>query len=218
MHAMKKMTIILIFMSFFTASCNQSSGSSSGNNSIKVTDNIYGDHNDQDPIPNEALTFDARIDFVNLTSSQQDKMEEAIEIIKMVVATEEFRSKVLNHTYNGKKTFVDNGGYSNAQIYQIILDGAERLQPTKNNTMDAEVGLYYAATNVVGYTYASSSRIWVNTKYFNVYTAAGVAHNLFHEWMHKLGFIHDSTWSSSRDYSVPYALGNLVGEIGKEFL
>lgn len=215
MHAMKKITILLILMSLI-ASCNQSSGS--GNKSIKVTDSIFGDHTDQDPIPNEALTFDARIDLVNLTTLQQEKMEEAIEIIKMVVATEVFRSKVLNHTYNGKKTFVDNGGYTNAQIYQIILDGAERLQPAKNNTMDAEVELYYAATNVVGYTYASSNRIWVNTKYFNVYTAAGVAHNLFHEWMHKLGFIHDSTWSSSRDYSVPYALGNLIGEIGKEFL
>lgn len=217
MHAMKKITIILIFMSFLTASCNQSAGKS-GNKSVNVTDSINGDHNDQDPIPNEALTFDARIDLINFTSTQQEKMEEAIEIIKMVVGTEEFRNKVLNHTYNGKKTFVDNGGYSNAQIYQIILDGAERLRPAKNNTMEAEVELYYAATNVVGYTYASSNRIWVNTKYFNVYTAAGVAHNLFHEWMHKLGFIHESSWSSSRDYSVPYALGYLVGEIGKEFL
>lgn len=218
MQAMKKMTIILIIMSLLIASCNQSGSKNSDNTSVKVTDNIYGDHSDQDPIPNEALTFDARIHFVNFTSEQQEKMEEAIEIIKMVVATEEFRSKVLNHTYNGKKTFVDNGGYSNAQIYQIILDGAERLLPAKNNTMEAEVELYYASTNVVGYTYASSNRIWVNTKYFNIYTAAGVAHNLFHEWMHKLGFIHDSSWSSSRDYSVPYALGNLVGEIGKEFL
>jgi hypothetical protein len=84
--------------------------------------------------------------------------------------------------------------------------------------MDTEVELYYAATNVVGYTYATSYRIWVNTKYFNSYSEAGVAHNLFHEWMHKLGFNHASTWSESRDYSVPYALGHLVGEIGRDFL
>jgi hypothetical protein len=84
--------------------------------------------------------------------------------------------------------------------------------------MDAEVELYYANTNVVGYTYSNSRRIWVNTKYFNSYTAAGVAHNLFHEWMHKLGYAHDSNWTINRDFSVPYALGNLVGEIGKKFL
>lgn len=211
------MTLLLLLLAFLSTSCNQSSGGSGGA-STGVTEFVYGGHTDQDLIPNEALTFDANLQFVNMTPLQREKMEEAIEIIKLVVATEEFRTKVLNHSYNGKNTFVDNGGYSNAQIYQIILDGAEQLQPSKNNTMDAEVELYFADTNIVGYTYPSSRRIWVNTKYFDNYTAAGVAHNLFHEWMHKLGFNHAATWSQSRDYSVPYALGNLVGEIGRDFL
>ena len=171
-----------------------------------------------DSLPPEAYSFDTNVTLVNLTATQTTKMKKALEIIKLVVATDEFRSKILNHTYSGKKTFVDNKGLTNAQIYQKILDGAESLQPTKDNELDCEVEMYTASTNVVGYTYASSKRIWVNTKYFNQYTAAGVAHNLFHEWMHKLGFTHASTWSTSRDYSVPYAIGDLVGEIGKEFL
>ena len=125
---------------------------------------------------------------------------------------------VLNHTYNGNKTYVDNGGYTNAQIYQKILDGSETLQKIVDNEMDMEVELYYAATSTVGYTYANSKRIWVNKKFFDGYTPAGVAHNLFHEWLHKLGFTHASTWSTSRDYSVPYAIGDIVGEIGKDFL
>jgi hypothetical protein len=107
---------------------------------------------------------------------------------------------------------------SNAQIYQVILEAAERLQPAKNNLIDAEVELYFAANSTVGYTYSSTRRIWVKTKFFNNYTAAGVAHNLFHEWMHKLGFNHATTWSSSRDHSVHCALGYLVGELGKDFL
>lgn len=205
---MKFISAIVLTM-FLSVSCNQSDGgeSSAENINWNLTDS-------------EALreTFDANIRFVNFTSSQQEKMEQAIEIIKLVVATDEFRDRVLNHTYNGQKTFVDNAGYTNAQIYQLILEGAERLQPARNNTMDAEVELYYASTNVVGYTYANSKRIWVNTKYFNAYTAAGVAHNLFHEWMHKLGFIHDSSWSPAREYSVPYAIGYIVGEIGENFL
>ncbi len=171
-----------------------------------------------DSLPPEAYSFDTNVTLVNLTASQTTKMKKALEIIKLVVATDEFRSKILDHTYSGKKTFVDNKGLTNAQIYQKILDGAESLQPTKDNELDCEVEMYTAATNVVGYTYASSKRIWVNTKYFNQYTAAGVAHNLFHEWMHKLGFTHASTWSTSRDYSVPYAIGDLVGELGKDFL
>lgn len=166
-------------------------------------------------LPTEAFTFDTDIDFINTTSTQQEKFDNAIEMIKAVVATEEFRDRVLNHTYNGKKTFVDNGGFTNAQIYQKILDGAEKLQPAKNNTMNMEVELYYAATSTVGYTYANSKRIWVNTKYFNTNAVSGVASNLFHEWLHKLGFTHASSYSTSRDYSVPYAIGRIIGSIGK---
>ncbi|MFP5384702.1 MAG: hypothetical protein ACLGHN_01395 [Bacteriovoracia bacterium] len=168
-------------------------------------------------LPNEAYTFDTNILFVNTTATQQEKLEQALEIIKKVVATEEFRSQILNHTYGGQKTFVDNGGYTNAQIYQKILDGAETLQPLKDNEMDMEVELYYALTSTVGYTYANSKRVWVNTKYFNTNPVTSVAANLMHEWLHKLGFKHAVSYSTSRDYSVPYAIGRMVGNIGKQF-
>lgn len=177
-----------------------------------------GADSDTGPLPPLAYTLGANIDFFDFTLTEEEKMNRAIEIIKLVVATEEFRSRVLNHTYNGKKTFVDNGGYSNAEIYQMILDGAEELKPVKNNAIDAQIELYYENNNTVGYTYQSSKRIWVNRKFFNSYSAAGVAHNLFHEWMHKLGFKHSSSWTPSREYSVPYSLGYLVGEIGQDFL
>jgi hypothetical protein len=169
-------------------------------------------------VPTAALTFGANVYFVNFTAAQEDKYNKAIEIVKKVVASEEFRSKVLNHTYNGSKTYVDNNGKTNAQIYQMILDGAEKLQPSKNNAMDVEVELYYAATTTVGYTYANSKRIWVNTKYFNTYTPASVAGNLFHEWLHKVGFGHASTYSVSRDYSVPYAIGRMISSMGNQYL
>lgn len=168
-------------------------------------------------LPNAAYTFDTDITWINTSATQQAKFDDAVEIIKKVVATEEFRSQVLNHTYNGSKTYVDNGGFSNAQIYQKILDAAEKLQPTKNNTMNMEVELYYAATSTVGYTYANSKRIWVNTKYFNTNSVTSVSSNLFHEWLHKLGFGHASSYSTSRDYSVPYAIGRIIGSIGKQF-
>ena len=168
-------------------------------------------------LPNEAFTFDTNITFINVDTNDREKFEKAIEIIKKVVATEEFRSQVLNHKYNGSKTYVDNDGYSNAQIYQKILDGAESLQNSKDNEMDMEVELYYASTSTVGYTYANSKRIWVNTKYFDTNPVTSVAANLFHEWLHKLGFKHAVSYSTSRDYSVPYAIGRMIGNIGKNF-
>jgi hypothetical protein len=170
-------------------------------------------------LPNEAYTFDSNLIFIDTTSSQQGKFDSAVELIKKVVGTEEFRSAVLNHSYNGVKTFVDNGGLSNAQIYERILEAAERLFPLKNNAMDMEVQLYTnLSTNVVGYTNTGTKRIYVNTKYFNVYAANSVAANLFHEWLHKVGFGHAYTYSPSRDYSVPYAIGRMIGKMGLKYL
>lgn len=165
-------------------------------------------------LPTAAYTFGTNIQFINTTSTQQAKFDKAVEMIKKVVATEEFRSRILNFTYNGTKAFVDNGGYTNAQIYQKILEASETLYPTKNNTMDMEVELYYAATSTVGYTYANITKIYVNTKFFDTNSVGGVAANLFHEWLHKIGFAHASSYSVSRDSSVPYAVGRMISSIG----
>lgn len=210
-----KFIITLLLVSLLSVSCNQSGedgGSGIDQSYASITDSDF------DVIPNEATTFETNVELVNIGNDRIEKMEKAIEIIKLVVATEEFKNLILNHTYNGAKTFVDNRGYTNAQIYKILLDGAEKLQPAKNNRMDVEVELYTAATNVVGYTYPSSRRVWVNTKYFDQYTAAGVAHNLMHEWLHKLGFEHSSSWNAARAYSVPYAIGDIMGDVGRNFL
>lgn len=239
-----KRNFVWFFSFLFLISCNQSGNDVSCNSGAQAEDattttdciltdapaiddpnatNPPGQTIDPTPIGTGnlsplAYSFETDVSFFSTTLTQEEKFNAALDIIKKVIATEEFKDRVLNHTYNGAKTFVDNRGLTNAQIYQKILEGAESLQPAKNNTMDMEVELYYAATNTVGYTYGNTTRIWVNSKYFNSYTFAGVAHNLMHEWLHKLGFTHASTWSVSRDYSVPYAIGDIVGLIGKDFL
>lgn len=229
---MKKLLAILIMTSLLSVSCNKSGGGSSSNevaqsttatadNTDPIDDNE--DDSNSDPInvsdvPALALSFETNITKVGFTAAQEAKYNEAIEIVKQVVATEEFRTRVLNYTYNGIKKFVDNNGKTNAQIYQSILDAAESLQTSKNNRMDLEVELYYSNNSVVGYTYPNSKRIWVNTKFFNQYAANSVAANLFHEWLHKLGYGHASSATPSRPYSVPYAIGYIIGDIGKDFL
>ena len=124
----------------------------------------------------------------------------------------------MNHTYGGSKTYANAAGKTNEQIYQSILDAAETLQPTKNNTLDVGVKLYYEASTIVGYTNGSITYINVNTKFFDTYDANEVAGNLFHEWLHKLGYGHDSAATAARPYSVPYAIGYMVRNIGKNFL
>ena len=168
-------------------------------------------------VPTLAMTFDTNVTPIGTTSSQEAKIQAAEMKIKDVVGSEEFRSAVLNHTYGGKKTFVDNKGLTNAQIYQKILDGAETLQPKKNNAIDMSVKLYYQNSIVVGYTTTGSKTINMNTKYFNTYTSSGVSHNMMHEWLHKLGFTHAASYSVSRNYSVPYAIGNIMGKLAVKY-
>ena len=200
-------------------SLNQGSDSSSSNQDPSLPVDLTVDDLTKTALPNEAFTFESHLLFIDTTTSQQDKFDLAVELIKKVVGTDEFRSAVLNHTYNGVKTFVDNGGLSNAQIYEKILEAAERLFPLKNNAMDMEVQLYTdLSSNVVGYTNTGTKRIFVNTKYFNIYAANSVAANLFHEWLHKVGFGHAYSYSPSRDYSVPYAIGRMIGKMAIQFL
>ena len=168
-------------------------------------------------VPTQALTFDTNVTTVGMTSSQQAKIQAAERKIRALIASETFRTRVLNHTYNGKKQFLSNNGLTNAQIYQKILEGAEKLSPSKNNAMDITVKLYYQNSSTVGYTTTSSKVINMNTKFFNKYTSSEVAHNMMHEWMHKLGYSHTSYYTSSRIYSVPYAIGKIVNELAPKF-
>jgi hypothetical protein len=169
-------------------------------------------------VPNGALYFGFNVRTVNGTTTQKAKISSAIAKIKKVIASEEFRTRVINHTYNGSKTFVDNGGLTNLQIYNKIVGGAEILYPIINNMMDMEIEFYTNAfTSTVGYTYPNSTRIWMNTKFFNNYTSSEVTGNMFHEWLHKLGFKHTSYYTTARRYSVPYAVGYLMAELAAKY-
>jgi len=220
---MKSITLLLMLM-FTLVSCGGGGGGGSDKQDAIVAPQVPeetdpGTDTGTDPdtntgLPNSAYTFDSNIKWISLTNAQKNKFLNAVDMIKRVVASEEFRDAILNHKYNGRKTFVDNNGLTNSQIYNKILEAAEKLYPSKNNKMDMEVTTYYSDNNVVGYTYATSKRIWVNRKFFDTYGTSSVAANLFHEWLHKVGFGHAATYSTSRDYSVPYAIGSLIRRLG----
>jgi hypothetical protein len=223
---MKRMLAMMLMLSLMTVSCGKSDG---GSSSEQSTQSITENGDSETPasttpattseVPAQALSFKTNVKYLSgFSSSDEDKYDEAVALVKKVVATEAFRTRVLNHTYNGSKQYVQNNGLTNAQIYQAILDAAEKLTPTKNNTLDVGVKLYYTNNSVVGYTNGSITYINVNTKFFDSYDAHQVAGNLFHEWLHKLGYGHDSSATARRPYSVPYAIGYMIRDIGKSFL
>ena len=167
-------------------------------------------------VPSEALTFGTNIQLVNSTAARETKVRSAEELIKKVIGSEAFRTAVLNHTYNGATTFANNNGLTNSQIYTKILEASEELNPGKNNIMDLTVEFYYNAfTSTVGYTSGSVNKIYSNTKYFDAYTPSSVANNFTHEWLHKLGFDHDSAATAARPYSVPYGVGTIMEHVAR---
>lgn len=216
-----KKTFSILFLFIFLASCGK--GGSHGNDS-SVTSNevsnqpLISEDEQAATVPNLGLTFDTNATMVGFSREQEDKVERALELIKRIVASEKFRGMVLNKTYLGKKQYVDNDGLSNKAIYNKILVAAEKLGDTsRNNTMDVELELYLDNSSIaLGYTYPSVKRIWMNKKYFNNFQPYQVAGNLFHEWLHKLGFNHAVKASDSRTHSIPYAIGYMIRDMAKE--
>lgn len=204
-----------LFILFALISCGKSGGGGSSGESQKQTE--IGEISSDTPVPNLALTWDANVSFINFTGEQQNKVLDAVDLIKQVIASEEFKKRVLGFKYNGKKAFIDNNGLTNAQIYQKILEGSEKLRPGKNNTMDITVETYYVDANVIGYTLPSINKIYMNRKYFNTFTPVQISSNMVHEWLHKLGFGHDYESTPTRPYSVPYAVGYIVKALAEKY-
>ena len=163
----------------------------------------------QEPDANLAIN----VSLTNFTETQEAKMQEALKRLKLVINSTDFKERVLNHTYNGEKTFVENNGLSNEEIYEKIMQGAEDLLPEVDEEMDLDITLYYKYTSTVGYTYPNTTRIWVNSRFFNGYSYAQVAANAAHEWTHKLGFGHSFYNNASRPYTVPYGIGSIISEL-----
>jgi hypothetical protein len=165
-----------------------------------------------------ALTFDTNIYVYNGTNLQRQKLDQADQRIKNIIRSEEFKNRVINFTYNGVYKFVDNAGLTNSQIYSKILYAAEKLLPVSDNEMDLKIKTYYENTSTVGYTTTSSLYVNFNTKYLNSYTVAETAKTMVHEWLHKLGFTHAFTYSTSRNYSVPYGIGSIIRDLAAKSL
>lgn len=166
----------------------------------------------QDPQANLEINAAFR-DFEKFPANRKSKMLEAIERLKVVVNSTEFRQRVEDYVYNGRYQFVDNLGLTNEQIYFRIMDGAETLNNIVDNKMDIDITLYYSNNGTVGYTYPNTTRTWVNDKFLNANTLGQVAANVVHEWTHKIGFGHDFNSTASRPYSVPYGVGSIVREL-----
>lgn len=159
--------------------------------------------------------FNAEVKLLNFTKSEKAKIIKAVDLIKRVVASEEFKQEVLNHTYEGKLAFANNKDLTNEEIYQKIIEASERLSPGVDYTMDLTLVAFFRDAVTVGYTVSNSPEIFMNRKFFRKQNADAVTANIVHEWLHKIGFQHDVSATEARPFSVPYSVGYIVRRIAK---
>ncbi len=209
---------VLLFLFFLLISCGKKNNHVADSKIDNFRNMQEVDSDPDSPAPPLAQKFKVKPKMLNFSVMQQEKVLKAAELIEKVVASDEFRQEIINHTYAGKKRFVDSRGLTNAQIYQKILEASESmLKKGKNNVMDLELKLYREETTTIGYTYPNVARIYMNMKYFDSFNPTQVADNMFHEWLHKIGFDHAQKYSPSREHSVPYAIGYLVKRLARQY-
>lgn len=141
------------------------------------------------------------------TQERIDKMTQVAIEMHRVLNSKIFMDGVLRMKKHGERSKYIN--YSNTEIYQMIMKGAEVLDPVVDYELDIFVDDYYSFKRVIGYTYANTKTVFVNTKYFDTNSARGVGSNILHEYGHKLGFGHDFRSTSARPYSICYQLNKI---------
>lgn len=213
MSVTKSFSLLFLFLALVSCGKGGSGNSSEAGQEVELQD-----ISPSKPVPQAAHSFDVNPIMIGFTATQEEKISKAAELIKKVVASNEFKNRILNYTYKGRKAFVDSN-FSNAQVYKKILEASEKMTSGgRNNTMDLEIELYNDDTTTIGYTYPRIVRIFMNTKYFNRFNATQVADNMFHEWLHKIGFTHEVDATVSRRHSVPYAIGYMVKSLSKKYM
>lgn len=164
---------------------------------------------------------------VNLIASkgfsvkERETLNKAVVIFETVINSEEFKQEILNYTYQKKPHFVNNNGQTNEQIFATIMAGKETFTEQADSVADFDLTIYnsgWTGRNVVGYTNPGTSKIFMNRRFYSTFEPYEIAGNMAHEWCHKLGYDHDYKRTARRAYSIPYAVGDIVVELGAKLV
>ena len=151
------------------------------------------------------------------SADYQPTLDASFDVLERVVNSETFKERVLNfRNAQGERAFASNNGKTNEEIYEIFMEGREKLlQDTPG-----EMNLYLKRYNkwwskVIGWTNGNINTIHLNWKFYKNYEPNNIASNLAHEWTHKIGFDHKS---AAEHDSAPYAIGYIVEELARKML
>jgi len=163
-------------------------------------------------------------------------MLKIVPLLERVANSTQFREKVLwyNYVYTvyygswywRKKVtkvstgFKNNNGDSNKEIYDKFMSGVDEFNTVSDKDIDLFLTMYYSPRITVGYTYPSTFKTWVNSRFFKIWLKSKAGHcnivgNVIHEYMHNMGYNHASRSNSTRKHTVPYAFGRIATEVAR---
>jgi hypothetical protein len=143
----------------------------------------------------------------NFTPEEKEKFLKALEEATKIINSPEFKQRALNLKLEQAL------GYNSLEIYQKFMSGSDKFNTVSDKDIDVHITMFYSFRNTVGYTYPTTWFTWINRKFFSRFNEAEIAGNVVHEYMHNLGFGHNSPRDKN---SVPYAYGYLVRDMIRE--
>lgn len=148
---------------------------------------------------------------------EKSNVQAAFDLIEKIINSEEFKEKVLAYP-DGKSQFTSNKGMTNEQIYDYFMQGKELIGGEQTlGEMNFDLVRYYNGhSKVKGFTNMGQDNwIHANGRFYADFSAAEIAGNIMHEWLHLNGFEH----ASAQDHdSVPYAVGYIMRDMAKKYL
>lgn len=154
-------------------------------------------------------------------SDQYKKLEKALAKFENVMNSDQLKNKILSFTCSLGNRFEDNLGLNNQQVFEKLYAGKEFYDSEIDYT--ADLYLYRVKKNkplirknrAIGFGNPGENEIYTYSWWLDDATDSEYAGHIAHEWAHKIGFDHSFNNTNTRDFSVPYAFGNIVEELAK---
>jgi len=164
------------------------------------------------------------INHAGFSNGQEQKLISALKKFETVMNSDLLKQRILNFSSTLGNRFEDNLGLSNEQVFEKLYAGAEEYSPLA----DYEADLYLFLVKkrrpllsrhpAIGYGIPGQKEIYTYTWWFNSAVDYDYAGHIAHEWSHKVGFDHAFNPTSTRNFSVPYAFGNIIEELSKQII